>query len=180
MKYDILWLQAQSDPEYLFFWGHRPSKDGSIIKTCMSQWWPASFTEDGCVYHTAEHYMMAGKARLFNDAAVLDEVLATDSPIIAKKLGRRIKAFDPAVWDAHKYELVRQGNLLKFSQDNALKYFLLGTGNAVLVEASPLDAIWGIGMSQDDPDAGNPAKWRGENLLGFALMEVRDLLRESK
>jgi len=179
MKYNIPWLQAQPNPDYLFFWGHKPSKDGSIIKTCMSQWWLASFTEDQVVYATAEHYMMAGKACLFGDAEVLAEILKAEAPDIAKKLGRKVRNFDPVAWDAHKYELVKQGNLLKFSQNDPLKHFLLGTGNAVLVEASPVDPVWGIGLSQDDPGAADPAKWRGENLLGFALMEVRDQLRES-
>ncbi|WP_295221067.1 NADAR family protein [uncultured Chryseobacterium sp.] len=81
------------------------------------------------------------------------------------------------LWDEHKYEIVKQGNLLKFSQNEKLKEFLLSTEDKVLVEASPYDTIWGIGMPETNPKAGNPSEWNGENLLGFALMEVRDELK---
>ncbi len=177
MKYSIKWLQENKQVEFLFFWGHQPSQDGSIIKTCMSQWWPSEFTENGILYKTAEHYMMAGKARLFNDMDVFEKIVKKESPKDVKDLGRQIQNFDPKIWDEHKYNIVRQGNLLKFSQDEKLRSFLIQTKDKVLVEASPVDAIWGIGLKDDHPDALNPAAWRGENLLGFALMEVRNLLR---
>lgn len=180
MKYTKNWLidqAAGNTVNYLFFWGHRPGKDGAITKSCFSQWWKSSFATEGISYITAEQWMMAGKARLFGDAATLAEILRTDDPQAVKKLGRRVRPFDPAVWDAHKYEVVVQGNLLKFGQDARLKAFLLGTGESVLVEASPYDTVWGIGLSSEAPDVENPRSWNGENLLGFALMEVRDRLR---
>lgn len=176
MKYSIEWLKTQNMVEYLFFWGHQPSRDGSIIKTCMSQWWPSDFTEDGILYKTAEHYMMAGKAKLFNDTEVFEKIIKKDSPKDVKDLGRQIKNFDPSIWDKHKFEIVRQGNLLKFSQNEKLKSFLEKTTSKILVEASPVDNIWGIGLKDDHPSALNPNEWRGGNLLGFALMEVRDEL----
>jgi len=174
MKHTIESIQQTEQKEFLFFWGHQPSKDGSIIKTCMSQWWPADFEEDGIVYKTAEHYMMAGKARLFNDQEIAEKIIAKTSPKDVKDLGRQIRNFDAALWDKHKYTIVEQGNYLKFSQNNNLKQFLLQTGSKVLVEASPVDPIWGIGLAEDHADAKDPLKWKGENLLGFALMEVRD------
>ncbi len=176
MKYNITWLEEQENVEFLFFWGHQPSKDGSIIKTCMSQWWPATFEENGTVYKTAEHYMMAEKARTFGDLEILEKILVEDSPKDIKELGRQVKNFNPEIWDERKYEVVKRANFLKFSQDEALKHFLIQTKSKVLVEASPVDRIWGIGMDENNASAQNPAQWRGENLLGFALMEVREEL----
>ncbi len=180
MNYSINWLKDQINKgervEYLFFWGHQPGRDGSIIKTCMSQWWPASFKEEGIVYPTAEHYMMAAKARLFNDQTIFEKILEKSSPKDVKDLGRQIKNFDPVLWDENKYKIVKQGNSLKFSQNEELKNFILQTGNKILVEASPVDTIWGIGLAEDNPKSLNPQEWRGENLLGFALMEVRNEL----
>lgn len=162
---------------FLFFWGHQPSQDGIITKSCFSQWWVHPFEVDGRMYPTAEHWMMASKAKLFGDYDTLEKILASDTPAQVKEQGRLVQHFDPAVWDQHKYDIVMEGNYHKFTQHAVLKGFLLSTGDKVLVEASPVDPVWGIGMSSDHPDAGNPAKWRGENLLGFALMEVRDKIK---
>lgn len=162
---------------FLFFWGHKPSADGATTKSCFSQWWVAPFEVDGKVYPTAEHWMMAGKARLFGDDTTLDAILACATPKKAKEQGRLVKNFDPATWDKHKYDIVVEGNLHKFSNHENLKTFLLETNEDVLVEASPFDKIWGIGTRATTTTARNPADWKGENLLGFALMEVRDKLR---
>ncbi|MEM9678896.1 MAG: NADAR family protein [Bacteroidota bacterium] len=162
--------------KFLFFWGHQPSKDGTIIKSCFSQWWPSDFSINMVKYKTAEHYMMAEKAKLFHDEDVLKEILLSDHPHDAKKLGRKVKNFDDLLWNQHKYDFVKQGNYNKFSQNEDLKQFLLSTKNRIIVEASPRDRIWGIGMSESNEKAQNPNLWRGENLLGFALMEVRDML----
>ena len=161
---------------FLFFWGHQPSPDGSVTKSCFSQWWVAPFEVDGTIYPTAEHWMMACKARLFGDEDALKAVLSSETPAKAKEQGRLVQHFDPAVWDQHRYDIVVDGNFHKFTQHAALKEYLLATGEKVLVEASPNDAIWGIGMGINDPAASNPATWRGSNLLGFALMEVRDII----
>lgn len=163
--------------KFLFFWGHTPSKDGTIIKSCFSQWWQASFTKDGETYKTAEHFMMAEKARLFQSLDIRAKIIACEHPAEAKKLGRKVKNFDPHIWDQLKYAIVTEANLLKFSQHADLKAFLIHTNDRVLVEASPVDAIWGIGLAQADPNAQNPNLWKGENLLGFALMEVRDAVK---
>jgi hypothetical protein len=181
MTFNKNWIiQKYSNPEtipFLFFWGHQLSKDGSITKSCFSQWWVAPFEVDDIVYRTAEHWMMAGKARLFGDEVAAAKVLAAATPSAAKRAGRLVRDFVPEVWDKHKFEIVVAGNWHKFSKHTALKEFLLNTGEQVLVEASPKDKIWGIGMAGDHPDARNPAKWKGDNLLGFALMEVREKLK---
>jgi ribA/ribD-fused uncharacterized protein len=174
---DQLMTQTLRPKDFLFFWGHQPSRDGSIIKTCMSQWWPAVFEENGKTYLTAEHYMMAEKARLFGDEEIREKIFSKTSPKDAKDLGRQIRNFDAELWNDHKFAIVRQGNLLKFTQNTDLKSFLLTTGEKVLVEASPVDPVWGIGLTEDNPKALIPLQWRGENLLGFALMEVRDELK---
>ena len=157
--------------KFLFFWGHRTPGPG-----WLSQWWPAPFTVDGVVYATAEHYMMAEKARLFGDAETADAVVAAPHPGRAKDLGRRVRGFDERTWREHRVAIVGKGNRAKFEQHPELRDYLLGTRNRVLVEASPLDRVWGIGLAADDPRAERPSSWRGENLLGFALMTVRDAL----
>ncbi|MEO8404579.1 MAG: NADAR family protein [Chitinophagaceae bacterium] len=182
MKYNNDWLiskwQLDEKIKFIFFWGHQPTSDESISKTCFSQWWIAPFEVDGITYKTAEHWMMAEKARLFNDTDILQEILNSNTAAEVKKKGRLIKGFDPVKWEQEKFELVVQGNLHKFSSDDKLKEFLLNTNDRVIVEASPVDAIWGIGLAADDPDIQNPSNWKGENLLGYALMEVRDILKQ--
>ncbi len=145
MKYTIQNIkdrfQKKQRIKFLFFWGHTVKDE--ITKSCFSQWFTGKFEENGIVYKTAEHYMMAGKARLFNDAEILEKILQASTPNQVKALGRKVKNFDPNVWNEHKYEIVKQGNLLKFSQNNKYKDFLLSTGDKILVEASPYDTIWG-------------------------------------
>ena len=175
---ELVQLVAQGlRPEYFFFWGHQPLPNGEIGKSCLSQWWPAAFVIDGVTYPTAEHFMMAEKARLFGDEETRAEILKADKPKNAKQLGRRVKNFDDARWQEHRFEFVIEGNLAKFAQSPELQSFLIGTGDTVLVEASPLDRIWGIGLGANAEHAQDPAQWRGLNLLGFALMEVRKRLR---
>ena len=176
-KLDLInYINQGNQAKYLCFWGHQPNKDGSIGKTCFSQWYEASFEIDGLEYKTAEHYMMVEKARLFKDDNLLPQILAASHPGEAKKLGRQIKGFNDETWLKQRSQIVVRGNIGKFSQNKLLKEFLLNTGERVLVEASPRDRIWGIGLGANNPDVENPYKWRGLNLLGFALMEVRHIL----
>ncbi|WP_406506333.1 NADAR family protein [Streptomyces sp. NBC_00212] len=163
--------------KFLHFWGHRPTRDGSLGPSCFSQWWPSRFVVDGVEYATAEHWMMASKARLFGDPEAERAALTAANPALAKKAGRLVRGFDDAVWQRERYGIVLAGSLHKFGQDEALRKYLLGTGDRVLVEASPLDRIWGIGLAADAPEADDPARWRGLNLLGFALTEARERLR---
>ena len=158
------------------FWGHKPTSTGAVGAGCLSQWWPAEFTVDGVTYATAEHWMMAGKASLFGDDDGLAAALAAKSPGAAKPAARKVRGFDERRWAAARYDIVVAGTLAKFSQHADLARFLRATGRRVLVEASPFDRIWGIGMAATNPDASHPSAWRGLNLLGFALMEVRSQL----
>jgi ribA/ribD-fused uncharacterized protein len=162
---------------YVLFWGHRVPEDGTVVSTCMSQWYPLGFTIDGVYYTTAEHWMMACKARLFGDEEALSAILKANTPAKAKKLGRQVQNFDDTTWKAHARQFVTEGNYAKFTQHPRLRDFLLSTGDAILVEASPYDRIWGIGMGATHPNSQNPLEWRGTNLLGFALMDVRERIR---
>ena len=174
---DVAALQAQyrggARPKYLFFWGHAPERPGAIDASCLSNWYPAPFELEGRAYPTAEHFMMAEKARLFGDAEVLARVLEAPHPGAAKKLGRQVRGFSEDEWLAHRYGIVARGVAAKFAQNRALGEYLLATGDRVLVEASPRDRIWGIGLGKRDPRAQDPLEWRGLNLLGFALMAAR-------
>ncbi|WP_049579699.1 NADAR family protein [Streptomyces sp. SBT349] len=161
---------------FLCFWGHRPERDGSVGAGCLSQWWPAPFEVDGVRYATAEHWMMAGKARLFGDEEARERVISASHPRAAKEVGRAVRGFDEETWREHRFGLVVEGGVHKFGQREDLSAYLLGTGTRVLVEASPRDRIWGIGLSATDERARDPARWRGSNLLGFALMEARERL----
>lgn len=181
MEYNIQQIieryDAGEELEYVFFWGHH-AKDGRIGKSCFSQWYPCLFEVDGQTYNCMEQYMMAEKARLFGDEDVLKQILITDDPKAIKALGREVHNFDSNKWAAVSKEVVVKGNLHKFAQNMSLFRFLHGTGSKVLVEASPYDTIWGIGMKESDAGIMNPHNWKGTNKLGFALMEVRNVLLE--
>ena len=180
-KYTLQWLQQEISAgrkrELCLFWGHQPSKDDSMTKSCLSQWWMKDFYAMANSYLCMEQYMMAAKAELFGDKEIRDQILKCSDQKQIKALGRKVRGFDQAVWDKFKYAIVLNGNWLKFSQNRELREFLLSTGDSVLVEASPYDHIWGIRLSANSPEAWDPFRWRGQNLLGFALMEVRDELR---
>lgn len=163
--------------KFVFFWGHKPSADGSITKSCFSQWFDCRFTVEGVEYSTSEQYMMAQKALIFGDNMIYSEIMNASHPNTFKSLGRKISGFDEKIWNENKTDIVIKGNTAKFSQNQELKEFLLGTNDRILVEASPYDKIWGIGMSEKDSGIMNPNCWQGENLLGFCLMEVRDIIK---
>ncbi len=172
-------VRAGERVRYLHFWGHRPLPDGRIGASCLSQWWPSPFTVDGVEYATAEHWMMAAKARLFGDAEGERRVLAAGHPSAAKNAGRLVQGFDEEVWRRERFGIVVEGSVHKFAAHGELRSFLLGTGDRVLVEASPVDRVWGTGLAADAEGASDPVRWRGPNLLGFALMEARRRLREA-
>ncbi len=164
----------------MLFYGHQPPADGTITASCLSQWYECHFMKDEILYHTAEQYMMAGKARLFGDDSAFTRIINARTPREYKRLGRSVKRYRESVWQTKRFEIVVNGNLLKFGQNEDLKRFLLGTGSKMLAEASQYDRIWGIGMSPGDPNAADARNWRGQNLLGKALMTVRELLREER
>lgn len=177
-KYSVKHFMNLDDAhELLLFWGHHPKRDGTVTKSCLSQWWKSDFESYGVRYCCGEQYMMAQKARLFGDDQILKKILCCEDPAQIKKLGRQVKRFETEVWERAKYSIVLNGNWKKFSQNPELRQFLLLTGESILVEASPYDTIWGIGLSEEQPESVCPELWRGKNLLGFALMEVRDELK---
>ena len=118
--------------------------------------------------------MMAEKARLFGDQMIRESILNARTPRKAKSLGRKVSGFDENVWSQHRFDIVVAGNRGKFSQNEQLGEFLRCTGSKVLVEASARDRIWGIGMDENNVNVENPRERKGLNLLGFAVMEVRE------
>ncbi len=144
-----------------------------------SNWHPSVFVIGGVTFANAEQYMMVAKARRFGDADAEAKMLATTDPSELKALGRAVKGYVDAEWVAWREEAVYQACLAKFSQNERMGLQLLATGERELVEASPPDRIWGIGLGEDDPRALDKAQWRGLNLLGKTLMRVRTTLSAS-
>ena len=181
MTYSNEWLldrlASGESFDYVYFWGHRPAKDGRITKSCLSQWYASPFTHEGRTYATAEHWMMWHKARIAGRPDIAEDILTDPDPRRAKALGREAAGPRNPTWDAQKYPLVVQGNVLKFEQNLQERIFLYDTGLDVLVEASPFDPQWGIGMDQQTAEGLHPREWKGTNLLGYALMEAREELR---
>ena len=151
---------------YLFFWSEWPSN-----------WTPSPFTLDGITYGCVEQYMMAEKARLFGDVAAEQVIMASDDPAEQKAMGRQIRGYDDDKWAAVRYDVVLRATIEKYRQNPALLKALLDTGDDVLVEASPHDRVWGIGMRKTDKGIENPKNWRGQNLLGKAITEAKRLLK---
>ncbi|GAB3174971.1 NADAR family protein [Myceligenerans halotolerans] len=173
----IAHLGSGATVKYLHFWGHSPEADGRLGRGCLSQWWPSPFAVDGVTYRTAEHWMMAEKAHLFHDAEAEQAAVDAANPALAKAAGRTVQGFDDLVWERARFEIVVRGSVHKFSSTPELRTYLVSTGERVLMEASPRDRIWGIGMGARNENAERPNSWRGHNLLGFALMRARARLR---
>jgi ribA/ribD-fused uncharacterized protein len=154
---------------YIFFYG-----------SCFSQWAMRDIEIDGIVYNCCEQAMMADKASLFGDDYAKKMIMASKNPAEQKKWGRKVKNFNKDKWEPIARNIVLKANYAKFTQHEDLKKFLLATGDKIIVEASPTDCIWGIGVYCDDPGITDPVNWRGTNWLGEAIMKVRDVLREEK
>ena len=152
--------------KHVFFW-----------EGIYSQWHKAPMTIDKIEYNSCEQYMMHQKALLFGDTEIAEKIMQESNPREQKKYGRMIKNFDKALWDKNCLAIVYEGNLAKFRQNADLKEEMLNTGNRIFVEASPLDTIWGIGMSEDEMGIDDPSFWQGLNLLGQALTLVKNQLR---
>lgn len=151
--------------KFTFFW-----QDQSPF----SQWHPAEFTVGGKRFVCAEQYMMYGKAVLFGDEAVAASILASAAPRAHKALGRQVRGFEEQRWRQERERIVYEGNHAKFTQNAHLLQALLATAGTELVEASPTDVIWGVGLTEDDPRIQDPAQWRGQNLLGKVLTRLRE------
>ena len=155
-----------------------PWKPGEPIhKGVCSQWAPTPFSVAGADYPTAEHYMMACKASYFGDDKALRHIMGNDNPGYAKSVGRQVRGYVDAEWAEERFAVVARGNYYKFCSTPRLCKWLLDTGTGLIVEASCPDQIWGIGLSTVDARATNPTLWQGSNLLGFAIMAARDMLR---
>lgn len=163
---------------FVYFWLIDESKFVDLNESCFCQWFPSDFIDEkGVKYCCCEQYMMAQKAMMFKDEITLRKIMDCNDPHAIKKLGREVKNFVPNKWDANSQEIVYHANLLKFSQNENLKRFMLSfPRSTIFVEASPYDAIWGIKLKADDPQARDPFKWKGTNFLGFQLTRLRDYL----
>ncbi len=151
---------------------HNPDKEYGYL----SNWYPSCFTIDGIVFSSMEQFMMYRKAICFHDNDIASQILETEDVARIKELGRRVSGYDENHWNGVRQLVVYEGLLAKFSQNEKLQEWLKATGNAVLAECAVKDCIWGIGLSMNDPDRFERAKWKGQNLLGYALMMVRDRL----
>lgn len=144
----------------------------------FSQWYPCKIEIDGVKYNCCEQYMMAEKARMFGDMDALEAIMKSTEPRKQKAYGRGVKNFVPQMWDLTSRDVVFRANLAKFS-DPELKRYMMSFGSEEIVEASPYDKIWGIGLGEDDPRALDKSQWLGTNWLGEVLMRVRDTIKGS-
>ncbi len=145
----------------------------------FSNWYQKSgFTYEGVRYNCSEQYMMHMKALMFDDTEVADLIMVTFSPYKQKQLGREVRNFDKAHWDLHCEEIMVPGLVAKFTQDEFCKATMLATGKTILVEASPTDTIWGVGLAESDPRILDETQWRGLNRLGNVLMVTREIIEQ--
>ena len=152
---------------------HNPDEENGYL----SNWYLSLFTLDGVAFSSMEQYMMYRKAVCFGDDKVAAQILVTEDVAEIKTLGRLVSGYDESLWNGVRQIVVYEGLLAKFSQNSELGEQLKKTGNTVLAECAVKDRIWGIGLSMHDSDRLDRAKWQGQNLLGYALMMVREKLR---
>jgi len=167
-KSHILGATMDLTQKRIYFWGG-----------IFSQWAKADFVwispeNYNYVFNCAEQAMMYRKALLFKDYEAAERVLLCKNPRAQKAIGRTIKGYNDEEWNKVKFDIVVENNILKFSQNPAWKELLIYTDGYELVEASPYDKIWGIGLGEDNPDTLDKSKWQGENLLGKAIVEARE------
>ena len=149
---------------------HKPDEENGYL----SNWFRSSFKTNGVVFSSVEQYMMYSKAIVFKDTEIARQILSTADVALIKALGRSVKNYNDNKWSGIRQIVVYEGLYEKFSQNEKLKKLLLSTGDAILAECAVRDMIWGIGLSMRDPDRLDQRKWRGQNLLGYALMMVRE------
>lgn len=182
LNYDIEWVKQQENPTFFGFWGLRTNNP---VQKCLTNFYEAPFiaeTHKGAhVFKNSEQRFMYLKAEFFEDVESMDKLLTNQpSPKMYKKFGRQVRPFDENEWEDVKVSFMKKAVYDKFYQNPQLKEYLLSTGDKILVEASPYDRSWGIGMNQNDENFTNPEKWKGQNLLGFTLMTIRDELRKKQ
>lgn len=142
----------------------------------FSNWYPAKFIYKGIKFENSEQAFMWEKAMHFKDVVISEMILKTPNPADVKKLGRQVIGYDDVEWSKVRYKYMFDVCLQKFSQNQSLKLELLNKSN--FVEASPYDRIWGIGMMEGDFGIENPNNWKGLNLLGKVLDEVRSSINK--
>jgi ribA/ribD-fused uncharacterized protein len=143
----------------------------------FSNWYMMPFVHHSIQYNCSEQFMMYSKAMLFKDTDVAEMIMDQGHPRKQKFLGRQVRGYDDQIWMAECENIMLPGLVSKFQQDSYSLNTLLDTGDKIIVEASPSDRIWGIGMTAHDPRAINPDKWEGQNRLGKVLMKARDVIR---
>lgn len=151
---------------------HNPDEENGYL----SNWYSSQFVIDGVEFSSMEQYMMYRKAVCFHDARTAQEILGTDDVARIKALGRLVADYDDHMWNGVRQIEVYRGLVAKFEQNKELGERLAATGDALLAECAVKDRVWGIGLSMHDPERLDPTAWRGQNLLGYALMEVRGRL----
>ena len=154
---------------------HNPDEENAYL----SNWYPSDFTVNGISFSSMEQYMMYQKALRFGDTKIADKILATDDVAKIKKLGREVQGYDDSVWNGVRQIIVYEGLTAKFSQNEDLKAKLLESKDVILAECAVRDKIWGIGLSMTDEKRFDKDKWKGQNLLGYALMLVREHLSKN-
>lgn len=152
---------------------HNPDEENGFL----SNWYLSPFSLNGVGFSSVEQYMMYQKAVCFNDLAIASKIMKTDDVAVIKSLGRAVSDYDDIVWSRIRENVVYDGLLAKFTQNNNLRDQLLETGECVLAECAVKDQVWGIGLSMKDPNRFDTGKWRGRNLLGHLLMKVRKQLK---
>lgn len=151
---------------------HNPNEENGYL----SNWYPSLFTIEKKTFSSIEQFMMYRKAICFGDEAVATNILSTDDVAEIKALGRQVSNYDEHIWNGIRQIVVYEGLLAKFSQNENLKNKLKSTGEAILAECAVKDLIWSVGLSMTDPDRLDKTKWKGQNLLGYTLMMVRERL----
>lgn len=154
---------------------HNPDEENGYL----SNWYLSDFTVDGIAFSSMEQYMMYQKAIVFDDKEIAKDILSTSDVAVIKAFGRKVSNYDDTVWNGARQIIIYRGLLEKFCQNTELAELLLSTGDAVLAECAVNDRIWGIGLNMRDNDRFDIKKWKGQNLLGFALMEVRKCLKKN-
>lgn len=151
---------------------HNPNEENGYL----SNWYLSDFLIEDISFSSVEQYMMYQKAICFRDKEIATQILQTQDVAEIKALGRMVSGYDDNYWNGIRQIVVYNGLLAKFLQNEDLKEQLLGTEKSLLAECAVKDKIWGIGLSMKDPDRLDVTKWRGQNLLGYTLMMVRDRL----
>lgn len=149
---------------------HNPTEEYGFL----SNWYSSYFVKDNVEFSSMEQYMMYSKAMCSHDKIIAQQILQTDDVARIKELGRLVSNYNDQIWSGVRQIIVYEGLVEKFSQNKELRDALLNTGDAVLAECAVKDKVWGIGLSMTDPKRLEQPLWRGQNLLGFALMMARD------